>query len=79
MKLYKSDLKKIGGTHYSKDGNLHILCDISTANIEEVLLRNILELFGDYEIKDAFDFEWDNGDMNIEFVTNLPWDEYIKL
>lgn len=81
MILYKEDLKKIGGTKCSsEDGKyLTILCSVATAGIEEILLRNILLLFGDYKITDRADFVWDNGDVEIEFTTDFPWSEYYKL
>lgn len=80
MKLYKSDLGKIGHTAYSPDeydNFLVVVCDGRTANIEEILLRNILLLWGDYEITDTFESEGVNEECcDVEFVTNLPWKEY---
>lgn len=81
MKLYKEDLHKIGNTaYYDESGRFCIICDSKTANIEEILLRNILELFGDYEIKETNDWIED-GEFpdSIQFVTNLPWEEYMKI
>lgn len=74
MTLYKSDLWKMGHTFYQEDGNLHIICDITTCNIEEIFIRNILTLFGnDYKIVEVSDFEDENGNFSIEYVTNLPF------
>ena len=80
MILLKEDLKKIGHTMYGGEDDkfLHILCNIETANIEEILLRNILLLFGDYKITAVEDFVWNNGKTNIEFITDFPWSEYCK-
>lgn len=89
LKLYKTDLKKIGHTAYGREWwpinhdeteYLSIICEVRTANIEEILLRNILELFGDYEIVKTFDVDGADGEcFDVEFVTNLPWEEYLKL
>ena len=78
IEVQADDIQKIGTTTFgADDGFTHILCDLSTANIEEILLRSILKCFGDeYEILGCEDFEWDNGIEQIEFVTNLPWDVY---
>ena len=74
IEVEKSDLTKIGSTLYEEDGNTHIICDVQTANIEEILLRNVLRCFGqDYKILNAEDFEWENGDIGILFKTNLPF------
>jgi len=78
MKVIKSDLEKIGYQTYPNDnGTTNFICDVNTANIEEILLRNILELF-DSEILSAVDFFTGNDDeqIDIEFRTNLPWETY---
>ena len=77
MKLFKEDLNKIGHTMYGgMDGKfLHILCNVETSNIEEILLRNILLLFGDYKITHIEECEMTDGHIDIEFATNLPWSE----
>lgn len=77
ISVEKKDLLGVGNTFFSKNGNLVILCDIQTANIEEILLRNILLEFNkEYKIINKEDFEWQNGDKQIEFITNMPWDEF---
>jgi hypothetical protein len=81
IEVSAEDIKKIGGTAFGDDdGFTHILCDLSTANIEEILLRSILKCFGEeYCIVACEDWEWDNGIQQIEFVTNLPWESYGKV
>ena len=80
MKVFKTDLRKIGHTMFPKNGLLTIVCNLETANIEEILLREILLEFGNYHITDSEDFEWEmDGVENIIFYTNLPWDLYLEL
>ena len=87
MKLYKEDIKKIGNTtSQTDDGGTSFICNVDTANIEEILLRNILELFGDYKILSSEDFIWESDHdivewdlIDIEFKTNLPWEIYMSL
>lgn len=77
MKLYKNDIKKIGHTTFENQlGNLNILCDSLTSNIEEILLRSILSKFGNYKITRLSDFEWGNGVIDAEITTNLPYELY---
>ncbi len=81
--LRKEDLNKIGNTKSSKNGFLCIICNSETANIEEILLRNILKLFGEYEILEINDFAWseedaDNLKFDIEMITNMPKEVYNK-
>lgn len=78
MKLFKSDIGKIGYAHFERDGFLHILTDSKACGVEEIILRNILPFFGKKikitEVKDFF-----NGRLcDVEFVTNLPFCEYEK-
>ena len=75
----KADIKKIGNTAFEQDGNLSIVCNGDTANIEEILLRNILKCFGDdYKVVSAEDDIWVNvkGEevYDILFTTNLPYE-----
>ena len=82
FELKKSDIKKIGNTATpDRNGNTSIICNGMTANIEELFLRNILKLFGEYVIVDAVDFVWNNNpdEVDIEFQTNLPWDVYLSI
>lgn len=76
VQVEKTDIKKIGNTAYNEDGFLAIICDSDTANIEEILLRNILKCFGEeYKVISAEDFEWDGVEgCDICFTTNLPYE-----
>lgn len=75
MILQQSDICRIGtDVHKDEFDNLVIVCNVDTANIEEILLRCILKLFGDYYIISEEDF-----DDYIEFVTNLPYHYYEEI
>ena len=82
IEVEKEDIGKIGNTWYNEDGFLAITCDGETANIEEILLRNVLKCFGEeYHIVSSKDFIWheddfDEWDFDIEFITNLPYEVY---
>jgi hypothetical protein len=77
MKLLKTDIRKIGNTTYqNQKGEVNIICDLVTSNIEEILLREILIEIGNFKILESKDYTWENGDSGIEFVTNLPWEFY---
>lgn len=69
--LYPTDIYKVGHTIYSDSGNACFACHLITANIEELILREILKLFGEYEILHIDD--GDNGE--IIFTTNLPYNK----
>lgn len=77
-KIYRSltvcqeDLKSVGNTFYVEKGCLSVICDLHTAHIEEILLREILKCFGEFEITGAEDFEWTTGVLDIKLTTNLP-------
>lgn len=68
------DLGKIGRTMFCKDGKLHILANPETAGIESILLRNILAIKG-YSIVAEQDFIWEDGTTDVEFVTDMPYEE----
>ena len=71
LEISKSDITRIGHTCHSKDGFLEIFCKPDTANIEEILLRNILKCFGkDYRIISRDDESMDS----VSFFTNLPYE-----
>lgn len=83
LTLIKHDINRIGNTKYSKNGFLGVICYIETANIEEILLRNILKLFGEYEIIETNDFAWseedaENWKFDIEMLTNMRIEVYNK-
>lgn len=75
LTVIKTDIARIGHTVTDFNGDCAFSCECCTSRIEEILLRNILELFGEeYKIIDVFDD--DEGD--ITFQTNLPYDEFLK-
>jgi hypothetical protein len=83
LDLIKEDLKRIGNTQCEKNGFLCIICSGETTNIEQILLRNILKLFGEYEILETNDFAWSEEDaekwkFDIEILTNMPIEVYNK-
>jgi len=82
MKLYKKDLLNIGHTVYYKKGYTRFNIDAKTCNIEEIFLREILELFS-CKIISTEDYIWtdDKGKeiFDVAIQTNLPWDVYLEL
>lgn len=84
IQVEKKDIRKIGNTKYNEGGFLAIICDGNTSNIEEILLRSILECFGDeYKVIKAEDYIWEdiNGEevYDILFITNLPYEIFEKI
>ena len=85
LEVKKEDIRKIGNTCSNEKGFLAIICNGDTANIEEILLRNVLKCFGEeYHIVSAEDFIWDEDDydewdFDIEFITNLPYEKYDEI
>lgn len=76
----KYDIMAIGNTIGSENGNAVFYCDGATAAIEGIFLRNILRCFGEeYQIIDESDFEYEDGEVEIEYKTNLPCREIKKL
>lgn len=79
--LRPADIKLIGHTSYPDENrNTHFICSISTAGIEEILLRNILRLIGGYSITSKMVHIETAPDgqesVSIDFGTNLLWDIY---
>lgn len=73
MKLVKSDLSKIGHTLFNKNGVIAVVCYLLTANLEEILLREILKEFGNYKITSIKEKKCECcGEIDIVFNTNLP-------
>lgn len=72
------DILNIGHTMFNENGKLAILCDVRTANIERILLRNILSIKG-YSIVSVDDFVWDNGEVDVQFTTDMDWSEYQQI
>ena len=76
LSVYRSDIEKIGHTTYNDDtanDKTSFICDIKTANIEQILLREILNLYG-YKILSVDDFG-----NNVMIITDMPWSEYTEL
>jgi hypothetical protein len=81
MKLSFKDLKSIGQIMeqtlgYGKN-HTSIICEMSTTKIEELFLREILK-DGGYKILGRRDY-LNNGPDSIEFITDIPWDQYFEL
>ena len=79
VQVEKNDITRIGNTAFNKNGNLAIVCNGETSNIEHILLRSILKCFGDdYKVVSAEDNIWVNvkGEevYDILFTTNLPYE-----
>lgn len=73
MKLFKSDLENIGHTIYNENGLVTVVSYVSNANIEEILLREILKEFGNYKITSIDETICECcGEVDIVFNTNLP-------
>lgn len=87
LTVCKADIGKIGGTtceNFADEniapGGTSFFCDVNLANIEEILLRNILDLYG-YKIIESMDhgnFD-DMENFQIRYVTDMPWKEYMAL
>ena len=54
------------------------MCDVQVANIVKILLRNILSIKG-YTIVSVDDFVWENGTTDVQFTTDMDWEEYKEL
>ena len=72
------DILNIGHTASQENGKLVFLCDVRTANIERILLRNILSIKG-YSIVSVDDFVWNNGEVDVQFTTDMDWSEYQQI
>lgn len=69
----KEDIHRIGHTIYEENGNAVFLCNLYTANIEAIVLRNVLKLWGDYEITSEEDwFGAEDMITDIKITTNIP-------
>lgn len=73
-----TDLFGIGHTAFDENGKLAILCDVQTANITKIFLRSILSIKG-YTIVSVDDFVWEDGATDVQFTTDMDWDEYEEL
>ena len=72
------DILSIGHTASQVNGKLVILCDVRMANIEHILLRNILSIKG-YSIVSVDDFVWNNGEVDVQITTDMDWSEYQQM
>lgn len=69
-----TDINNIGHSTYKEEnGTVTFVCEIMTANIEEILLRNILDITGN-EIKETEDVD----ECSMQFRTDMQWADYIK-
>lgn len=82
LTVCKKDIKGIGHTTFSNEGMTVFVCGMSLHFIEEILLRNILELYG-YKIVTFGEIPCDcencEDTAGIAFGTNMPWKEYMAL
>ena len=82
LTVCKEDIKKIGHTVYQdiSYGGTIFKCYEQVANIEEILLRNILELYG-YSIVSVDSWmDYDKvRELHVELKTNMPWEEFMSL
>ena len=74
----KEDLSHIGRARYNDNGNTAFVCPLKTAHMDSMLLKNILQCFGnEYRIIDSYERLDDDTDFHIGpykvFITNLPW------
>lgn len=76
VKVQASDILTIGYHAFEKEGNTHFLTVFETVATDRIILRSILECFGEtYKILDVV--ENDESD-DAEIITNLPWEKYIE-
>ncbi len=82
LEVCKDDLKKIGTAFGNDDGMTVFACNLSLQFIEEILLRNILDLYG-YKIVSFGEIPCGCDDCEdvagIGFGTTMPWEEYTAL
>ena len=82
FELFKSDIHRIGGAAYHNDeGNCVIVIydDDAAYQVEYILLRNILRLFGQqYQITSEDEYPDERGELAIHLTTNLPWAMYMS-
>lgn len=79
MQVNKSDILRIGHTAFKYEGNVSFYCYSITADIEEMLLRNILKCFGDYRITGRIDYLRGKGCDEYQLETDLPWEVYSEV
>lgn len=84
MRLYTKDLRQIGHTTYSPDIEqkyTSFICNMDTAGVEGLLLREILHLTG-HKITSEEDY-WPDGEgtdkIDWQFNTDYPFKDYFAL
>jgi len=77
MNLKTSDLKRIGFlTDSDTKGNTRFVCELDTANLEHIFLREILAIT-EHEIIGEYDYCESGGEIKgIVMQTNFPWEIY---
>lgn len=82
LELFKSDIHRIGGVAFHNDeGNCVIVFyeDDVAYQIEYIVLRNILKLFGQqYRITSEDEYIDEKEGLVIHLTTNLPWEMYCE-
>ena len=78
MKLLKEDINRIGNDWVeTEEGTLEIYSNCDECGMVEILLRNILQEFGDYTILQNPTYE-EGGKLTCGYVTNLPFSLFKK-
>lgn len=78
IEVFQSDLLTLGHDAFEKDGCLTVLSYPETSTIDEILLRSVLKLFGNYTVTDAADLWWGEDKCDIALMTDMPWEEYTE-
>lgn len=77
VKVQAADILTIGYKAFEKEGNTHFLTVFETVATDRIILRSILECFGEtYKILDVV--ENDESD-DAEIISNLPWEKYEEI
>ena len=65
------DIRLIGHPQMrDRNGNVTILSESTTANMDEILLRTLLGIRN-------YSYSRADANMMVEFTTNVPWNEYL--
>ena len=82
FELFKSDIHRIGDSAYHNDDGYCVIVfydDDAAYQVEYILLRNILRLFGQqYQITSEDEYPNERGELAIHLTTNLPWAMYMS-
>jgi len=62
------------------NGFLAVICPSSTANLEYLIIRQIMEISG-YEINEENDYVYrgKEEDLHIRFRTNMPYQKHLEI